>query len=154
MRLFHARCLHPPGKCREFLRFWFTFPRGRMGYRLYMPLSPHLQSLPPGKVPDFSAKTVHFPPWPDGVPALQASLAALIVSTSWESAGNSCDFGSRRGRLVFSRCWNFHRVYAVRFLKGVNGVRGKCREFPRKWCTFPRRMPMILSAGMPVSPHA
>ena len=27
-------------------------------------------SPPPGKVPGFPAKTVHFPPWPEGVPAL------------------------------------------------------------------------------------
>ena len=41
------------------------------------------QSFPsPGKVPGISAKTVHFPPWQDGVPASQASLAALGVSTS------------------------------------------------------------------------
>ena len=49
---------------------------------------------PPGKVPGISAKTVHFPPRPDGVPAPHASLAALIVSTSGESAGNFRENGS------------------------------------------------------------
>ena len=53
---------HLPGKCREFLRKRFTFPRGRQGYRLYRPLSPHSSFPPPGKVPGFSAKMVHFPP--------------------------------------------------------------------------------------------
>ena len=62
VRLFHARCLHPWGKCREFLRKRFTFPRGRMGYRLYRPLSPHSSFPPPGKVPGIPAILVHFPP--------------------------------------------------------------------------------------------
>ncbi len=53
---------HLQGKCRVFPRKRFTFPRGRQGYRLHRPLWPHLQSLPPGKVPDFLAKMVHFPP--------------------------------------------------------------------------------------------
>ena len=53
---------HPRGKCREFPRKRFTFPRGRQGYRLHRPLSRHLPFLPPGKVPGFPAKTVHFPP--------------------------------------------------------------------------------------------
>ena len=52
---------HLRGKCREFPRKRFTFPRGRMGYRLHRPLSPHLAFPPPGKVPGISAKTVHFP---------------------------------------------------------------------------------------------
>ena len=52
----------PRGKCREFLRKRFTFPRGRQGHRLHRPLSPHLAFPPPGKVPGFSAKMVHFPP--------------------------------------------------------------------------------------------
>ena len=51
----------PWGKCREFPRKRFTFPRGEMGHRLHRPLSRHLAFPPPGKVPDFSAKTVHFP---------------------------------------------------------------------------------------------
>ena len=85
---------HFPGKCREFLRFWFTFPRGSQGHRLHRPLSLHLPSLPPGKVPGISAKTVHFPPRPTGVSALQPSLAALIVSTPGESAGNFRENGS------------------------------------------------------------
>ena len=57
------------GKCREFPRKWFTFPRGRQGHRLHRPLWPHSSFPPPGKVPGFPAKTVHFPPWPAGVPA-------------------------------------------------------------------------------------
>ena len=61
--VFSPLVLDPRGKCREFPRKRFTFPRGRQGHRLHMPLSPHLQSLPPGKVPGFPAKTVHFPPW-------------------------------------------------------------------------------------------
>ena len=61
-------------------------PRGRQGHRLHMPLWRHLPFPPPGKVPGFSAKTVHFPPWPTRVPAPQASLAALAVSPSRESA--------------------------------------------------------------------
>ena len=89
-----------PGKCRVFRRKWFTFPRGRQGCRLHRPLWPHLQSLPPGKVPGISAKTVHFPPWPDGAPAPQASLAPLGISTPGESAGNFGENGSLspRGR--------------------------------------------------------
>ena len=83
-----------PGKCREFLRKRYTFPRGLHGYRLHRPLWQHSSFPPPGKVPGFSAKTVHFPPWPAGVPAPQTSLAALGISTSGESAGNSCENGS------------------------------------------------------------
>ena len=71
----------PRGKCREFPRKRFTFPRSRQGHRLHRPLSRHSPSLPPGKVPGFSAKTVHFPPRPTGVPAPQASLAAPAIST-------------------------------------------------------------------------
>ena len=53
------------------------------------------QSFPsPGKVPGISAKTVHFPPWRDGAPAPQASLAALGISTSGESAWNFGENGS------------------------------------------------------------
>jgi len=85
---------HPWGKCRVFRRKRFTFPCGSQGHWLHRPLSPHLPFPPPGKVPGFSAKTVHFPPWPAGVPAPQASLAALAVSPSGESAGNSCENGS------------------------------------------------------------
>ena len=126
------------GKCREFLREWFTFPRGRQGRWLHRPLSPHSQSLPPGKVPGFSAKMVHFPPWPTGVPAPQASLAALAVSPSRESAGNFRENGSLSpatcrgtGSTGLSRAtWHFH-------------LRGKCREFRRKWCTFPRSMRLL-----------
>ena len=51
-------------------------------------------SLPPGKVLGIPAKTVHFPLWLAGAPALQAPLAALAVSTSGESAGFSGENGS------------------------------------------------------------
>ena len=82
------------GKCREFRRKRFTFPRGRQGYRLHRPLWRHLAFPPPGKVPGFSAKMVHFPPQPAGVPAPQASLAASAVSTPGESAGFFRENGS------------------------------------------------------------
>ena len=42
---------HLWGKCREFLRKRYTFPRGRQGHWLYRPLSPHLAFPPLGKVP-------------------------------------------------------------------------------------------------------
>ena len=122
-----------PGKCRVFPRKRFTFPRGLPGYRLYRPLSRHLPFPPPGKVPGFPAKTVHFPPWPAGVPALQASLAALAVSTSRESAGNFRENGSLspvacRGTGSTGLSRRTHRFH----------LPGKCREFPRKRFTFPR----------------
>ena len=74
------RSFHLRGKCRDFPRKRFTFPRGSQGYRLHRPFSRHLSFPSPGKVPGFSAKTVHFSPWPAGAPAPQASLAALAVS--------------------------------------------------------------------------
>ena len=89
-----TRHFSPRGKCREFRRKRFTFPRGRQGYRLHRPLSPYLAFPPPGKVPGFPAKTVHFPLWPTGALAPQASLAASAVSTSGESAGNFGENGS------------------------------------------------------------
>jgi len=124
------------GKCRVFLRKRFTFPRDRQGYRLHRPLSPHLAFLLPGKVPGFSAKTVHFPPRLVGVPAPQASLAALGISTPGESAGNFGENGSlspAAGRCTGStdpsgRTCRFH-------------LRGKCRDFPRKRFTFPHGRP-------------
>ena len=90
---------------------------------------------PPGKVPGISAKTVHFPPWLAGAPAPQASLAASAVSTSGESAGFFRENGSLspaadRGTGstgLSGRTWHFH-------------LWGKCREFLRKWFTFPRGM--------------
>ena len=124
-----------PGKCRVFRRKRFTFPCGQQGYRLHRPLSRHLPFLPPGKVPGFSAKTVHFPPWPTGVPAPQASLAALGISTSRESAGNFGENGSLSPvadrdtgstGLSGGTC-HFHPW-------------GKCREFLRKRFTFPHGM--------------
>ena len=56
-----TRHFSPRGKCREFLRKWFTFPRGLPGHRLYRHLWWHLAFPPPGKVPGFSAKMEHFP---------------------------------------------------------------------------------------------
>ena len=44
-----SRCtcrFHSREKCRVFLRKWFTFPRGRQGYRLHRSLWPHL-AFPP-----------------------------------------------------------------------------------------------------------
>ena len=123
----------PRGKCRAFPRKWFTFPRGSQGHRLHMPLSRHLSFPPSGKVPGFSAKTVHFPPWPTGALAPQTSLAALAFPTSGESAGLFGENGSLSpaagrgaGSTAISRgTCRFH-------------PREKCREFPRKWFTFPR----------------
>ena len=84
----------PRGKCREFRRKRFTFPHGRPGYRLHRPLSPHPPFPPSGKVPGFSAKTVHFPPRLAGALAPQTPLATPAVSTSRESAGNFGENGS------------------------------------------------------------
>jgi len=135
------------GKCRTLLRKRFTFPRGSQGHRLHRPLSRHLPFPPPGKVPGISAKTVHFPPWPAGAPALQTSLAALAISTSRESAGLSCENGSlspaagwSTGSTGLSRCTcHFH-------------PRGKCRTFRRKRFTFPRDLPWH-RLYRPLSPH-
>jgi hypothetical protein len=129
---------HPRGKCRVFPRKWFTFPWGRQGQRLYRPLSQHLQSLPPGKVPGIPAKTVHFPLGPTGVPAPQASLAALAIPTLGESAG----FFRENGSLSPVAGWSTGST-------GPSGgtchfhLRGKCREFLRFWCTFPRAVVKI-----------
>ena len=79
---------------REKCLGWFTFPRGSQGHRLHRHLWRHSPFPPPGKVPDFSTKTVHFPPRPDGAPAPQASLAALDISFPGESAGLSRENGS------------------------------------------------------------
>ena len=45
-------------------------------------------------MPGFSAKTVHFPPWLVGAPALQVPLAALGISAPGESAGFFRENGS------------------------------------------------------------
>ena len=71
---------HLPGKCREFLRKRFTFPRGRHGHRLHRPLSPHLPFPPPGKVPGFSAKMVHFPPWLETSGEVQQGMLGEMLS--------------------------------------------------------------------------
>ena len=70
----------------------------------------------PGKVPGIPAKTVHFPLWLAWAPAPHASLAALAVSASGESAGNFCENGSLSlvarmgtGSTGLSRAtWHFH----------------------------------------------
>ena len=122
-----------PGKCRVFRRKWFTFPRGRLGYRLHRPLWRHSQFPPLGKVPGIPAKTVHFPPRSAGVSAPQTSLAALAVSPSRESAG----FFRENGSLSPADCRGTG-------FTGISGdtrhslPRGKCREFLRKRFTFPR----------------
>ena len=122
-----------PGKVPGISAKTVHFPRGLPGHRLYRHLWRHLTFPPSGKVPGFSAKMVHFPPRPTGVPAPQASLAALAVSTSRESAGNFRENGSlspAAGRgagstAISGGTWHFH-------------LRGKCRAFPRKRFTFPR----------------
>ena len=60
--VFSPLVLDPRGKCRVFRRKRFTFPRGRPGHWLHRPLWPHLAFPPPGKVPGFPAKMVHFHP--------------------------------------------------------------------------------------------
>ena len=130
-----TRRSHPWGKCREFRRKRYTFPRGRPGRWLHRPLWLHLVFPPPGKVPGISAKMVHFPPWPTGALAPQVSLAALAISSPGESAGLSCENGSLSpvadrdtGSTGLSRCT--HRFH----------LPGKCRVFLRKRFTFPRGM--------------
>ena len=129
----------PRGKCRVFRRKRFTFPRGLQGYRLHRHLSPHLSFPPSGKVPGIPAKTVHFPPWLAGVSAPQAPLAAPVISALGESAGNSCENGSlspvaRRGTCSTGSSRHTFRLHPPP---------GKCREFPRFRCTFPRGMRLL-----------
>ena len=77
-------------------------PSSHMPFYLFISfnISSHLCVFSPpcprplGKVPGFSAKTVHFPPWPTGALAPQASLAALGISTPGESAGFFGENGS------------------------------------------------------------
>ena len=69
-----------PGKCRVFRRKWFTFPRGRQGYRLHRPLWWHLAFPPPGKVPDFPAKTVHFPSCHETSKEVQQGMLGKVIS--------------------------------------------------------------------------
>ena len=145
-----SRCtcsLSLPGKCRVFPRKWFTFPRGRPGHWLHRPLSRHSPFPPPGKVPGFSAKMVHFPPWPTGVPAPQASLAAFTVSTSGESAG----FFRENGSLSPVAGWGAGSTDLSRRTRHFR-LRGKCREFLRKRFTFPWGRPGY-RLHRPLSPH-
>ena len=142
-----TRHFHPRGKCREFLRKRFTFPRGRPGHRLHRLLSPHPPFPPPGKVPGISAKTVHFPPWLAGAPAPQTPLAAPAISALGESAGISRENGSlsptaRRG---IGSTDPSRRTCRFR-------PRGKCREFRRKRFTFPHGRPGY-RLHRPLSPH-
>ena len=123
----------PLGKCRAFRRKRFTFPRGSQGYLLHRLLSPHLPFPPSGKVPGISAKTVHFPPWLAGVPALQAPLAAPAISALGESAGN---FGEN-GSLSPVACRGIGSTGTSRHTCHFR-PRGKCRTFLRKRFTFPR----------------
>ena len=78
----------PRGKCREFLRKRFTFPRGRPGYRLHRPLSPHPPFPPSGKVPGFPAKTVHFPLGHETSGEVQQGmlLEVLSIQALWKRA--------------------------------------------------------------------
>ena len=156
-----------PGKCRVFRRKWFTFPRGRLGYRLHRPLWRHSQFPPLGKVPGIPAKTVHFPPRSAGVSAPQTSLAALAVSPSRESAGFFRENGSLSpadcrgtgftgisgdtrhslpGESAGNSCENGSLSPVADRGTGPTGLsggtwhfhpQGKCREFLRKWFTFP-----------------
>ena len=71
---------HLRGKCRVFPRKRFTFPPGRPGHRLHRPISRHLAFPPPGKVPGFSAKTVHFHPWHETSGEVQQSLLGKVPS--------------------------------------------------------------------------
>ena len=70
----------PPGKCRVFRRKWFTFPRGLPGYRLHRPLWRHSPFPPPGKVPDFPAKTVHFPSCHETSEEVQQGMLGKVLS--------------------------------------------------------------------------
>ena len=129
---------HPQGKCRTFQRKRFTFPRGRQGYRLHRHLWRHPPFPPPGKVPGFSAKMVHFSPRPAGVPAPQPSLAALTIPSPRESAG----FFRENGSLSPAACRGIGST-------GLSGgthhslPRGKCRTFRRKRFTFPPVMRLL-----------
>ena len=96
-------------------------------------LSSGFLNPPQGKVPGFSAKTVHFPPWLARAPAPQAPLAALAISALGESAvllreNGSLSPAARRGTgSTGPSCCTCHFH-----------PRGKCRVFPRKRFTFPR----------------
>ena len=125
----------PLGKCREFRRKRFTFPRGSQGYRLHRLLSPHLSFPPSGKVPGISAKTVHFPPRLVGVPAPQAPLATPAISALGESAG----FFHENGSLSPVACRGIGSTGSSRHTRHFR-PRGKCRAFSRKRFTFPRGM--------------
>ena len=134
----HTRHFRSWGKCRAFPRKRFTFPRGSRGYRLHRPLSPHLPFPPSGKVPGFSAKTVHFPLWLDGAPAPQAHLATPAISALGESAGNFRENGS----LSLMAGWGIGSTDPSRHTRHFR-PRGKCRDFPRKRFTFPRGMRLL-----------
>ena len=123
-----------PGKCRAFRRKRFTFPRGRPGHRLHRPISRHLAFPPPGKVPGFSAKTVHFPPQPTRVPAPQTSLAALGISTL---RGKCREF--RRKRFTFPRGRPGHWLHRPLWPHLAFPPSGKVPGFSAKTVHFPLR---------------
>ena len=129
-----TRRFHLWGKCREFPQKRFTFPRGRQGRWLHRHLSPHLQSLPPGKVPDFPAKTVHFPPRLTGAPAPQASLAAPAIPSP---RGKCWEF--RRKRFTFPCGSQGHRLYRPLWPHLPFPPPGKVPGFPAKTVHFPPR---------------
>ena len=99
-------------------------------------------------MPGIPAILVHFPPWPAGVPALQASLAALAVSTPGESAGFSCENGSLSPAVGRGTASTGLSRGTCRF-----HPRGKCRVFLRKRFTFPRGLPGY-RLYRPLSPHS
>ena len=122
-----------PGKCRVFRRKWFTFPRGRLGYRLHRPLWRHSQFPPWGKCREFLRKRFTFPRGRLGYRLHRPLSPALAVSPSRESAG----FFRENGSLSPADCRGTG-------FTGISGdtrhslPRGKCREFLRKRFTFPR----------------
>ena len=124
--------LHPWGKCREFPRKRFTFPRGRQGRWLHRPLSLYLAFPLPGKVPGIPAKMVHFPPWPTGTPAPQASLAPLGISTS----RGKCRVFPRK-RFTFPRSRQGHWLHRPLSPHSPFPPLGKVPRIPAKMVHFP-----------------
>ena len=105
---FYLSVPHPPRQSSSHIPFYLSVsrhPRQPLQSHTLLPFHFIQHFVPPlrffspcprpsGKVPGISAKTVHFPPRPAGAPAPHASLAALAVSPSRESAGLSCENGS------------------------------------------------------------
>ena len=128
----------PRGKCREFLRFRCTFPRGSQGYLLHRHFSPHPPFPPSGKVPGIPAIPVHFPPWLAGVSAPQAPLATPAIPSPGESAG----FFGENGALSPVACRGTCSTGTSRRTRHFR-PRGKCREFLRFRFTFPCGMRLL-----------